>query len=532
MRRAASLRSAAWICSILALACTAQAQTIGTDTGKVAGKTLSSGVHAWLGIPFAQPPLRDLRWHDPVPVKPWTGTYEATTVKLPCAQVPFGSAPGTAVNTAQSSEDCLYLYVWTPAEAKPGDKIPVIVYIHGGGFTSGSPGSMQNTGEDLAKKGVVVATIGYRLGVFGFFAHPELTKESAHHASGDFGNLDQVEGLQWLHRNIAAFGGDPANVTITGQSAGSESIYQLMASPLCRGLFAKVSGWSGADLPPGGRAPDTLAQGEALGIRLQQALDAKSISEMRALPWDKVLEAANSGAARIQTRPVVDGYFLPDLPDRIFKTGKQNDLPLYTSSTQEDLGSAMQFYDNVHTVADLKKYASETFGDAAGEFLRLFPAANDDDARTVALMVSADTGFGVSNRDWARDQVLKGRQPAYLAQWAHIPPRAPGGVNRFGVGPSHGSDIVYWLGTLGHQTNRTWSDWDREVSDKMQDTLVAFARTGNPNTSAVKVPRYDPKNEQRVVFGEGKIYIDKLNTEQIEFLRAHAPARGGGGRGR
>ena len=252
---------------------------------------------------------------------------------------------------------------------------------------------------------------------------------------------------------------------------------------------------------------------------------------MRAVAWDKMLPAAISlpgGQGRLATRPVVDGYFLPDLPEKIFKAGKQNDVPLLTSSTQDDLGSATQFYDNVHTLADLKKYGNDAFGDSANEFFRLFPASNDEEARKVALMVSADTGFGVANRDWARDQVLTGKQPVYLAQWAHIPPRAPAGtpgMNGFGIGPTHGTDIVYWLGTWVHETDKVWSDWDRELSDKMQDTLVAFAKTGNPNTNAVKIPRYDPKNERRVVFGDGTIYIDKLDTGQIEFLRAHALRR-------
>ena len=524
------------ICALAALTvCAANAQDknpVASDTGKIGGTVLESGIHAYLGIPFAQPPVGALRWHEPVPVKPWTGVYDATARKPACAQVASGAAAGAPGNANQYSEDCLYLYVWTPPAAKAGAKLPVLVYIHGGGFTGGSPGSMQCTGEDLARKGIIVATVGYRLGVFGFYAHPELTEESSHHASGDWGNLDQVEALRWIHRNIAAFGGDPANVTIAGQSAGSESVYQLMASPVAHALFAKVSGWSGANLPPGGRAPQSLAEGEAIGLKVQQLLNAKNVAEMRAVPWEKVLATLNSGAqgadTRIQTRPVVDGYFLPDLPDKIFKAGKQNDALLYTSSTQEDLGSAMTFYDNVKTVADLQKCGQDAFGDAAAEFFKLFPASNDQEARKVALIVSSDTGFGLSNRDWARDQALTGKQPVYLAQWAHIPARATTAtpaISRFGNGPAHGSDIVYWLGTYVHQTNRAYTDWDRELSDKMQDTLVAFAKTGNPNTSAVKIPRYDPKNEQRVVFGDGSIYIDKLDTAQIEFLRAHAPRR-------
>jgi len=246
------------ICALAACAANAQSRSpvpgdpIVSDTGRIAGTMLDSGIRAYLGIPFAQPPVGDLRWREPVPPQPWTGIYEATALKPDCTQIHGGMPPGAPIDTVRYSEDCLYLYIWTPPAAKAGARLAVVVYIHGGGFTGGAANDIQNTGEDLAKKGVIFVDVGYRLGVFGFYAHPELSKESIHHGSGDWGNLDQVEGLRWIHRNIAAFGGDPANVTIVGHSAGSESLYQLMASPLAHGLFAKMSGWSGADLPPGG----------------------------------------------------------------------------------------------------------------------------------------------------------------------------------------------------------------------------------------------------------------------------------------
>lgn len=508
---------------------------ISIDTGKVAGTTLPSGVHAYYGVPFAAPPVGGLRWHEPVAAKAWAGVYDAGAPKPACAQKAPANRPADGSAPEQYSEDCLYLNVWTPANARAGAKLPVIVYIYGGGFSGGSASNPGYGGSELARKGVVAVNLAYRVGIFGYFAHPELTKESGHQASGDWGSLDQVAGLKWVQRNIAAFGGDPTNVTIVGHSAGGESVYQLQASPLARGLFAKVSGWSGADVPPGGQVPHTLAEGEATGLRVQQMLNAGTVAEMRAMGWEQIMAAliqppaGPGGPGGIQTRPIVDGYFLPEAPDRIFKAGKQNDVPLYTSSTQEDLGSAMQFYDNVHTLAELESVARTTFGPAADEFFNLFPAANDAEARKAALIVSGDTGFGVSNRDWARDQALHGRQPVYLVQWAHVPPPnkpdLPPANSPFGKGPSHGSDIAYWLGNYVYNNNKVWSDWDKELSAKMQDTLIAFARTGNPGTGAVKVPRYDPANEQRVVFGD-TIYIDKLNTAQIEFLRAHAPKRG------
>lgn len=198
-----------------------------TDKGKIAGTLLGSGIHAYYGIPFAAPPVGDLRWHAPVPAKPWTDVYRADTPRPACAQRGPANRPEGA-NARPSSEDCLYLNVWTPPTAKAGAKLPVIVYIHGGGFSGGSPSEPVYSGEELAKKGVVTVNLAYRLGIFGYLAHPELTKESGHNASGDWGSLDQIAGLQWIQRNIAKFGGDPANVTVMGHSAGSESVYQLI----------------------------------------------------------------------------------------------------------------------------------------------------------------------------------------------------------------------------------------------------------------------------------------------------------------
>jgi para-nitrobenzyl esterase len=499
---------------------------IAIDTGKVAGTVLESGVHAYLGVPFAAPPVGDLRWHEPVPPKPWTGVYDASSFKPACAQRGAGAGPGT---NAQYSEDCLYLNVWAPANAKAGAKLPVIVFIYGGGFSGGTASSPGYSGEQLAERGVIRVNLAYRVGVFGYFAHPELTKEAGH-GTGDWGSLDQVAGLKWIQRNIAAFGGDPANVTLMGQSAGSESVFQLQLSPLARGLFAKISAWSGADLAPGGQVPHSLAEGEAVGLKVQSMLNAKGIAEMRAMGWEQILDTLSQqqgGAAGpgggIQTRPIVDGYFLPDVPSKIFEAGKQMDVPLYTCSTQEDLGSGQQFYNDVHTVADLQKVGKDAFGDSADEFFKLFPASTDEEARKVALIVSGDTGFGVSNRDWARADASTGKQPVYLAQWAHVPPPNKPGIparNMFGNGATHGSDIAYWLGTYVANTSKEWADWDKQLSSAMQDSLIAFAKTSNPNTSAVKVPRYDLKNEQRVIFGDS-IYVEKMNTDQVEFLRSH-----------
>jgi para-nitrobenzyl esterase len=482
------------------------------DSGKVAGMLLDSGVHAYLGIPFAAPPVGELRWHAPMPVKPWTEVYDASYTRAVC-----GQRQGGGGNSGNQSEDCLYLNIWLPPSAKAGARLPVMVWIHGGGFAGGSPSIPQYSGAEMAKKGIVYVGISYRVNVLGFLVLPELTKESGRNASGNWGMLDQVQALQWVQRNIAAFGGDPSNVTLIGESAGSESIHLLQASTLAKGLFQKASGWSGAITPPGNQMVQTLREAEAAGLKFQEALKVNNLAELRAVPWDKVIAAI--GDLRVR-RPVLDGFFLPALPVDIFKAGKQNDVPIYVSSTAKDKGGSDEFYE-VKTLFDLQTIAKCAFAEYAEEFFKLFPASNDAEAVKQAQAVVAGNGFGITNRDWARTHSLTGKQPAYLAQFARVSPRPPGARGQFSVGAAHASDIPYWLGTYVYQTQNKWTDWDKELSAKMMDTLIAFAKTGNPSTDAVKIPRYDPKNEQRIVFGEATIWIEKMNTAQLEFLRAH-----------
>jgi para-nitrobenzyl esterase len=285
---------------------------------------------------------------------------------------------------------------------------------------------------------------------------------------------------------------------------------------MTRGLFAKASGWSGAITPPGNQMVPTLAQAEALGLKIQSALHVSSLAEMRAVPWERVFEAVTEARQR---RPVLDGVFLPALPVDIFKAGKQNDVPIYVSSTAKDKGGSDEFYE-VKTLLDLQTLAKQAFADQSEEFFRLFPATNDAEAVRQAQVVVGGNGFGITNRDWARQQSLSGKQPAYLAQFARVSPYPPGATGRFTIGAAHSTDIVYWLGTQDSQPRFRWTAWDRELSNDMMDTLIAFAKTGNPATAKAKVPRYDPRNEQRIVYGD-KVWIEKLDTAQLEFLRAH-----------
>jgi para-nitrobenzyl esterase len=283
------------------------------DSGRVSG-SIVGGLKTYLGIPFAAPPVRENRWREPQPVTPWTGVYTATRKPAECVQGLRSSSINHYFGEEVAGEDCLCLNLWAPATARAGAKLPVIVWIYGGGFTQGSASSPIYAGESLARQGVIYVAPNYRVGLFGFLAHPELTKESGRGASGNWGFLDQVAALKWIQKNIGAFGGDPANVTLLGQSAGSMSINNLQASPLTRGLFARVIGLSGATVRggPADAAGTPLAQAEQTGLALQTALKATSIAELRAISSDKLVAAAQQ--ASIRTSPDIDGYYLPDTP--------------------------------------------------------------------------------------------------------------------------------------------------------------------------------------------------------------------------
>lgn len=296
----------------LTLAAPALARPVAVDGGKVEGVTLPSGVNAWLGVPFAAPPLRELRWQPPQPVKPWAGVYHADRFAPQCLQPLRSPRQNHYFGNEATSEDCLYLNVWAPKSAK---KLPVVVWVYGGGFNIGSASMANYSGEPLARAGVVRVNIAYRVGALGFMAHPELSRESGYGASGNYGLMDQIAALQWVKRNIAKFGGDPDNVTIAGQSAGSMSVALLQMSPKARGLFHRVVGMSGS--PFGGMlGPVSRDKAEAQGLALQKELGAASLSDLRAVPGDKVA-AATSPRDPI----VIDGRYVTGSAEQVFARG-------------------------------------------------------------------------------------------------------------------------------------------------------------------------------------------------------------------
>jgi para-nitrobenzyl esterase len=463
-------------------------------------------------------------------VVPWDGVWTANRKPAECLQRLRSTTTNQYFGDELTGEDCLYLNIWAPANATSADHLPVVVYIYGGAFYIGSASMPLYAGDEIAKKGVIYVAANYRVGVMGFMAHPEATKESGNNASGNWGLLDQIAALKWVQRNIAVFGGNPSNVTLVGQSAGSMAINILQASPLAKGLFQHIVGMSGSSL--GGLIPSspTLATAEAQGLKLQQALKVNSLEEMRAISSDKVFAAAQ--AAGIQSGPIVDGYLLPEPVDSIFKQGKQTDVPLLIGSTANDIGTTPPIRAAI-TAEQFRTLTVQMYGSASAELLELCPVQDDADAKRKAELIGENSGFALSAREWARAQVKTGKQPAYLYLFARVQPFTPGvtfsDLDPKTAGAYHTSDVPYWLGTYQSfnliRRTRDWTTWDRELSNDMQDVIVEFAKAGNPSTSTVKFTAYDPANEVRVTLGD-KITAEKLDSKLMDFLLAHSPSGG------
>jgi para-nitrobenzyl esterase len=502
------------------------------DSGAVAGKQLDSGVRAYFGMPFAAPPVRELRWREPQPVVAWQGVYMALRKQPECIQNLRAHDINHYFGEEPTSEDCLYLNIWgPPAGAGIRDtKCPVVVWIYGGGFTIGSSAMANYDGESLARKGVVFVSLNYRLGVFGFLAHPELTAESAHHASGNYGLLDQVAALRWIHNNIAAFGGDPDNVTIMGQSAGSMSVFQLQASPLTARLFEHAVGMSGGP----GLGPDTsaLREGEQTGQKYQAALKAVSLAAMRQLPADKLLAIQNQCIAgcpeKFQARPIVDGYFMPQPALQRFANAQQNDVSLMLGFAHDESWAALM---NARTLEEFRGAARTTFGDESPEFLKLYRPSSAADVSSTAAQAVRDGGMASVMRTWARAQKQTGKARVWFYMYSHAHPYAPGITfsdhDPASAGAYHTSEVPYFLQTQDalnlFRTTREWTPYDRELADEMSDCIVAFARTGNPATARVSWPSYELAQERLVDFG-ARIGVTQFRSDRMNFMAtAHLP---------
>ena len=432
----------------LAAAIQQPVQVAGGLLSGVPGKDAS--VLTFQGIPFAAPPVGDWRWREPQPVLAWQGVRRADKFSAGCIQRMVSERkPWTYefMTHGEISEDCLYLNVWTSA-ASAGEKRPVFVYIYGGGFSEGSAQVPVYDGEGLAKKGLVVVTFNYRVGVLGFLVHPALAVESAHHVSGNHGMLDQVAALQWVHDNIAAFGGDPNRVTIAGQLAGGISVHDLTASPLAKGLFQRAIVESGGSSIGGMKlGPQTMAEAEAQGQEFAKARGVKSLAELRAMSWEKLMEPLPSdtpggGLPRLFFAPIPHGYFLPAPFVEVIAQGKQNDVVTLTGANKDELGGFGPPQGPV-TAESFAKQARQRYGEAAEEFLKLYPAQTDEEAKMAQSQSTRDQAL-VSMYLWAklRAKTAKTKVCEYL--WDHAMP----GPDAARFGAFHTSEVPYVMNTL------------------------------------------------------------------------------------
>ena len=451
-----------------------------TQSGAVEG-VRDGTLSIYKGIPFAAPPIGPLRWQGPHPVAPWSGVRAAKSFAPACMQTGV-SMPGETPPV--TSEDCLYVNVWTPAH-DAGAKLPVIVWIYGGGFFNGSASMPLYWGDKLAQKGAVVVTFGYRVGPFGFLALPELSAESAHHASGNYGLMDQIAALEWVQHNVAQFGGDPARVTIAGQSAGAACVSILMASPLAKGLFARAIGESGGMFEPMQLAPNyQLANAEHEGEAYMHSVGAKSLVELRALPAAALLK----GKAGAISHPVLEPTVMPRSPYDVFAAGEQSDVPILVGSNADEARSLIHDLDKVKA-ATFEADIAKSWGALPPPLLASYPHRTDGEAVRARLDFERDLRFGWDDWAWARLAAMHGTKPVYYYHFEHAPPFPANSVYA-NWGPSHFAELWYVFDHLD-QDPWAWTDADRRLADAMSSYWVNFARTGDPNGAALPAwPRF------------------------------------------
>jgi para-nitrobenzyl esterase len=506
---------------------------IAIDSGLVAGKMLPSGVKVYLGVRFAAAPVGELRWREPQPVKPWKGVYNADRKMPECIQVLRPHNINHYFGEEPTSEDCLFANVWAPATAKAGSNLPVIVFIYGGGSTIGSSGMALYEGANVAARGAVFVNFNYRVGAMGFMAHPELTEKSPHHQSGNYAYLDQVAALQWIQRNISKFGGDPGKVIISGQSAGASSVSLLQASPLAKGLFRGVVAMSGGAWGNGGQVT-ARQDAEKTGLKIQEALKTKSIEEMRQVPADRILALQEEFQVGARGGPIrvggtdLDGYFLPETPAKLFEEHHQNDVAAIIGFTHDESSNALRTARNLE---EYKTAVQKLYGKDAEEFLKLYPASTETDAHEMGRTAAREGMVERGARNWAVEQARYGSAPVYIFMYSRVHPYIPGATiadqDTATIGAYHTSDVPYWFGTQDAlnliRPTRKWTPYDRQLSNEMMDALIAFAKTGDPNTPVVHWPKWAPQNEQLVEFGDA-IKALPMNTARLNFMAAHAPA--------
>lgn len=492
---------------MLQLACIiafAQVQ-VKTANGIVESVTEKSGVNSFKGIPFAQPPIGELRWKEPQPVNDWKGVRKCDAFGYnPMQKKVFGDM---GFRSPGMSEDCLYLNVWVPA--KPSKtKLPVLVYFYGGGFVAGDGSEARYDGESMAKRGIIALTVNYRLGVFGFMAHPDLTKESVHQSSGNYGLLDQNAALRWVQQNIAAFGGDPKRVTIAGESAGSIAVSAQMVSPLSKKLIAGAIGESGAMIKPT-LAAIPLTEGESNGVKFAGMTGAKTLHELREIPADKLLDEASKPGVPSMQSATIDGYFLTKSPAASFVLGEQAKVPLLAGWNSAEIPYQALMGGDAPTPENYAKKVKALYNDKANEVLKLYPGGTQQEVVKSATELASDRFIVYSTWKWTNAHTSTSGKPVY--RYLFSKPRPPmtakmvnakaglaGGIIKGGaempdankapepyVGAAHASEIEYAMGNLATNTTYAWTPEDYKVSATMESYFANFIKTGNPNGPAL-----------------------------------------------
>lgn len=493
-----------------------KANTVSVDGGRITGLAFDK-VRIYKGVPFAAPPVGNLRWKPPHPVTAWKGIRACDSYSPECPQVPYPNDSIYSRPSAPQSEDCLYLNVWTAA-GQADEKQAVMVWIHGGALDRGSGSSPFYEGCRLAGKGVVVVTFNYRLGVFGYLAHPALTEESDQNSSGNYGVLDQIAALKWIQRNIGQFGGDPDNVTIFGESAGSWSVNTLVASPLAKNLFHRAIGQSGALFGPTlplksvGENEDSA---EKLGQAFAQATGAQSMTDLRQFSAAKLIEVftETSEGKTFRSRPNVDGWVLPTAIREIFESGKQTDVPTLIGSNADEWTAFIHpdaLPKNLDTFRNINR---KRFGDSIQTFEDVYAVEGGDDIQRSYLESYRDEWFTLPMRRWARHCESRG-SATYLYFFAHVPPTK----QRDYLGAYHAAEIPYVFQNLD-SVRTSYDEHDDRIAELMSNYWVSFAKTGNPNCNGQPTWRpYDRKSESYLRIGQKTEIKQHLLEQQLDFL--------------
>jgi len=505
--------------------------------GTLSGKAESSGITSFKGIPYAKAPVGDLRWKAPQPAENWKGTRKAQQFEKNPMQVKvFGDMN---FRSSGMSEDCLYLNVWTPAKS-PMEKLPVLVYFYGGGYVAGDGSEARYDGESMAKTGIVTLTVNYRLGVFGFMAHPELSNETPYKGSGNYGLLDQNAALKWVKENITAFGGDPNRVTIAGESAGSISVSAQMASPLSKGLIAGAIGESGAMIKPT-FAPLTLAEAEKNGQEFAGKAKANSLAALRAMPAEEILKIA-AAPGGFNTAATIDGYFLPKTLTEIFAAGEQAKVPLLAGWNSAEIPYQAFMRAEKPTPENYAKLVREAYPTQATEVLKLYPGNTEAEVVKSATALASDRFIVYSTWKWLEQHAQTGTKPVYRYLFSKAKPAMTenfanaqtglaGGVTKSNDKPTtpavpapafegapHAFEIEYAMGNLETNPVYAWTSEDKKISTTMLTYFSNFIKTGDPNGSGL--PKWSPINEakQPAYMNIGLDTKEETATDRERFL--------------